>query len=399
MSVAADGHGLADAIIVAAGGSSRMGGADKVLATLAGRPLLAWSLDAFARTPLVSRIVVVASGTNQRDIERAPWLPDRVTQVVMGGERRQESVARGFDALRGHGADDRLDRVVLIHDAARPLVTPALIESVARSASDTGAAIPALPIPDTVKRVDGDVVAETLDRATLATAQTPQGVVGTLLAAAYERYPPDGPLTWTDEAALLEASGIGVRVVPGDPANLKVTVPADLERAAVMLGGSAAVRRSGIGHDAHPFGPGSPLRLGGIEIAGAPALHGHSDGDVALHAVADALLGAGGMGDLGRMFPAGPATPRGIDSRELLAAVSHRLLEAGWRPAGVDLTIVGARPRLAPHLDAMRGAIAALLGLGEDVVNVKASSGNLDGADGAGRSISALALATIEAAR
>jgi 2-C-methyl-D-erythritol 4-phosphate cytidylyltransferase/2-C-methyl-D-erythritol 2,4-cyclodiphosphate synthase len=224
-------------------------------------------------------------------------------------------------------------------------------------------------------------------------------VVGTLLAAAYERYPPDGPLTWTDEAALLEASGIGVRVVPGDPANLKVTVPADLERAAVMLGGSAAVRRSGIGHDAHPFGPGSPLRLGGIEIAGAPALHGHSDGDVALHAVADALLGAGGMGDLGRMFPAGPATPRGIDSRELLAAVSHRLLEAGWRPAGVDLTIVGARPRLAPHLDAMRGAIAALLGLGEDVVNVKASSGNLDGADGAGRSISALALATIEAAR
>jgi 2-C-methyl-D-erythritol 4-phosphate cytidylyltransferase/2-C-methyl-D-erythritol 2,4-cyclodiphosphate synthase len=317
----------------------------------------------------------------------------------MGGERRQESVARGFDALRGHGADDRLDRVVLIHDAARPLVTPALIESVARSASHTGAAIPALPIPDTVKRVDGDVVAETLDRATLATAQTPQGVVGTLLAAAYERYPPDGPLTWTDEAALLEASGIGVRVVPGDPANLKVTVPADLERAAVMLGGSAAVRRSGIGHDAHPFGPGSPLRLGGIEIAGAPALHGHSDGDVALHAVADALLGAGGMGDLGRMFPAGPATPRGIDSRELLAAVSHRLLEAGWRPAGVDLTIVGARPRLAPHLDAMRGAIAALLGLGEDVVNVKASSGNLDGADGAGRSISALALATIEAAR
>jgi 2-C-methyl-D-erythritol 2,4-cyclodiphosphate synthase len=139
--------------------------------------------------------------------------------------------------------------------------------------------------------------------------------------------------------------------------------------------------------------------LGGIEIAGAPALHGHSDGDVALHAVADALLGAGGMGDLGRMFPAGPATPRGIDSRELLAAVSHRLLEAGWRPAGVDLTIVGARPRLAPHLDAMRGAIAALLGLGEDAVNVKASSGNLDGADGAGRSISALALATIEAAR
>jgi 2-C-methyl-D-erythritol 2,4-cyclodiphosphate synthase len=159
------------------------------------------------------------------------------------------------------------------------------------------------------------------------------------------------------------------------------------------------VRRTGIGQDSHPFGPGEQLRLGGIPIPGAPALHGHSDGDVALHAVADALLGAAGGGDLGRLFPAGPSTPRGADSRELLAAVVARLAGDGWRPSGVDLTIVAARPRLGPHLDAMREAIAASLGAPIEAVNVKASTGNLDGAEGAGRAISALAVATIERER
>ena len=184
--------------------------------------------------------------------------------------------------------------------------------------------------------------------------------------------------------------------MPGDPANIKVTVRDDLDRITGILGSGAASRRTGIGQDSHPFGPGSPLRLGGIEIKGAPALHGHSDGDVALHALADALLGAAGSGDLGRLFPAGPSTPRGADSRELLAAVVARLAGDGWRPASVDLTIVAARPRLGSHLDAMRSAIAATLGLPVTAVNVKASTGNLDGAEGAGRAVSALAVATIE---
>jgi 2-C-methyl-D-erythritol 2,4-cyclodiphosphate synthase len=154
-----------------------------------------------------------------------------------------------------------------------------------------------------------------------------------------------------------------------------------------------------MGRDGHPFGPGEPLRLGGIDITGVPRLHGHSDGDVALHAVADALLGAAALGDLGRMFPAGSETPRDVDSRELLRAVVDRLGEAGWRPIGVDLTIVGARPRLAGRLDQMRDAIGAVLGLSPQAVSVKASTGNLDGAEGAGRAISALAVATIEATR
>lgn len=158
-------------------------------------------------------------------------------------------------------------------------------------------------------------------------------------------------------------------------------------------------RRVGVGLDRHPFGPGGPLRLGGIEVAGAPRLHGHSDGDVALHAIAEALLGSTGLGDLGRVFPADDRTPEGIASTELLADVLGRVAAAGWRPTSIDLTIVGARPRLAPHLDAIRAAIAAILGLEPAAVSVKASSGNLSGDDGAGRTISATAVVLVSADR
>ena len=156
--------------------------------------------------------------------------------------------------------------------------------------------------------------------------------------------------------------------------------------------------RIGLGVDRHPFGPGEPLRLGGIVIDGAPALHGHSDGDVALHAVADALLGSAGLGDLGRVFPADGGTPRGIASGELLADVVGRVAAAGWRPTSVDLTIVGARPRLGDHLEAMRDAVGGLVGLDRSAISVKASSGNLSGDDGAGRAMSATAVVVVAAA-
>ena len=388
---------LADVIVVAAGASRRMDGIDKMLVPIGGRPMLAWTLEALAASPLVDRMVVVASAGNLAEIRGAPWLPERVTQVVVGGDRRQLSVAAGVDALgTGRGGSD-VDRVVLVHDGARPLVTAALIESVARAVELHGAAIPVVPVAETVKRVAAEIVAETVDRSDLVTAQTPQGVRAGLLADAYERYPPDGPQTWTDEAALLEACRIPVHVVPGDPSNLKVTQPADLRRVESMLAGPATTR-VGIGHDSHPFGPGSPLALGGIVIDGAPRLSGHSDGDVALHALADALLGAAGLGDLGRLFPADSRTPRGIPSAELLEEVRDRVAAAGWRPVSLDLTIVAARPRLDRHLDAMGDAIATLLRLDREAVNIKASSGNLDGSEGAGRGISALAVATVAVA-
>ena len=388
---------LADAVVVAAGASRRMDGLDKLAHVVAGRPLLAWSIDALTSSGVVGRVVVVTSRDRVAGIRDAPWLPPSVVAVVEGGDRRHESVAAGVAALDGPD-----DRVILVHDGARPVPTPELVAAVARAAAEHGAAIPVLPVAETLKRVAGDVIVETVDRSGLAAAQTPQGARASLLRSAFERFPPSGPQAWTDEAALLEACRIAVHVLPGEPTNLKVTVPADLarvEETIVRRAGGAATTpggdRVGYGSDSHPFGPGGPLMLGGVAIDGAPRLHGHSDGDVALHAVADALLGAAGMGDLGRLFPAGPATPRGIASGELVATVVARLADVGLEPRRLDVTIIGARPRLAGHLEAMRAAIAALLRVDAASVNVKASTGNLGGDEGAGRTVSAHAVAVV----
>ncbi len=393
----------ADAIIVAAGASSRMGGTDKLAATLGGRPLLAWTLDAVARSSSVTRIVVVTIAERIPAITEAAWLPDAVCAVVAGGPRRQDSVAAGAAALEG-GADKG---VILVHDGARPLVSAALVDAVAAAAAARGAAIPVMPVTDTLKRVEAGRVAATVDRTGLVAAQTPQGVRRDVLAAAYAAFPPDGPETWTDEAALLEACRIPVHAIPGEAANLKVTLPDDLrlvENALVAAGRiatpSSANRalRVGFGDDGHSFGPGSTLALGGLAIHGAPRLHGHSDGDVVLHAVCDALLGAAGLGDLGRIYPPGPATPAGIAGAALLAECVHRVRAAGLEPLSVDITIVAARPRLAARLPEMRDTIAGLLFVPADRVSVKASTGNLAGWEGAGRGISARAVAVVREA-
>jgi 2-C-methyl-D-erythritol 4-phosphate cytidylyltransferase / 2-C-methyl-D-erythritol 2,4-cyclodiphosphate synthase len=398
--------GGADAIVVAAGSSRRMGGTDKLNHGIAGRPLLAWSIESLTVVPEVERVVVVTAADRVEELRGASWLPPEVVAVVAGGARRHESVAAGIAALDALDAPDTYDdRVVLVHDGARPLASAALVRSILETAASRGAAIPVVPIAETVKHVEHGIVAATVDRDGLAAAQTPQGVRRGLLRRAFGDFPPDGPETWTDEAALLEACRIAVHAIPGETANLKVTVPSDLDRVQSALGGGAGqaahttkavVVRIGSGSDTHPFGPGAPLALGGIEIAGAYRLHGHSDGDVALHAVADALLGAAGLGDLGRLFPAGPETPRGIASRELLAEVARRVAAAGWRVTSVDLTIVGARPRLGGLLEGMRDAIAATLSVDVELISVKASSGNLSGMEGAGRGISASAVAAID---
>jgi 2-C-methyl-D-erythritol 4-phosphate cytidylyltransferase / 2-C-methyl-D-erythritol 2,4-cyclodiphosphate synthase len=383
-----------DVIVVAAGRSTRMGSDDKLAIEIGGRPLLAWTLAAIGAAPEVDRVVVVTSAARRAAVASASWLPGSVVDVVAGGERRQDSVHAGFLALEGLSGDAA--RVVLVHDAARPLVQPALIGAVAEATARYGAAIPIVPIAETLKRIDGELVGGTVDRTGLGAAQTPQGVRLDVLREAYRRFPADGPETWTDEAALLEACSIAVHVIPGDPGNLKVTVPADLRRATAALTATRATR-TGIGHDSHPFGPGSPLVLGGVEVVGAPRLLGHSDGDVVLHALADALLGATAQGDLGRLFPSDARTPRGVASAALVEEVRRRVEHAGWRAAAVDLTVIAARPRLADHLEPMRLGIARLLDLDPDAVSIKASTGNLDGPEGAGRSISALVVATVEA--
>lgn len=384
-----------------------MDGNDKLSAEVGGRPLLAWTLAAVAAAPVVERIVLATAAARADALIAGGWLPSKVVAVVPGGRRRQESVAAGVAAL-----DAAPDRVVLVHDGARPLASGSLFARVAEAADVHGAAIPVVPVAETLKRTDADRVVETVDRSSLAAAQTPQGFRRSVLAAAYARMPPGGDVTWTDEAALLEACSIAVRAVPGEAMNLKVTYPDDLARVAAHLPGGAAVGplpapaavgrmatpaglRVGIGEDAHPFGPGAPLALGGVTFADVPRLHGHSDGDAALHAVADALLGATGMGDLGRAFPAGPWTPRGIPSGALLAEVVAWIGAAGWAPASIDLTIEAARPRLGLRLDEIAAAIADLLGLPAELVSVKASTGNLLGPEGAGRAISARAIAVV----
>ena len=433
-----------EAVVVAAGSSRRMDGQDKLDAELDGRTVLRWSVEAMAAAG-VRRMVIVTSALRVPEIAAEPWLPVAVVAVVAGGTRRQESVAAGVAALaEGPAAPSAdaaaatrhvttpsqaptrtTDPVILVHDAARPLVSPELVRAVARAAAAHGAAIPVLPVTETLKRLDGDTIGDTVDRSDVVAAQTPQGVRRGLLERAYAKYPPDGPETWTDEASLLEACRIAVHAVSGEASNLKVTVPHDLDRARAMLDGGLvpgrpasaaraapatggtpaaegvpsttraglpAAGRIGFGTDRHPFGPGEPLALGGLRIEGAPKLAGHSDGDVALHAVADALLGAAGLGDLGRLFPADSRTPAGIDSRTMLASVAEKVREAGWTPANVDLTIVAARPKLAKLLPAMGETIAAALGVDAATVNVKASTGNLGGPEGAGRSISASAV-------
>jgi 2-C-methyl-D-erythritol 4-phosphate cytidylyltransferase/2-C-methyl-D-erythritol 2,4-cyclodiphosphate synthase len=385
----------ADVVVVAAGSSRRMAGEDKLLAPIGGRPLLAWTLRAILAAPCVDRVVLVTSPDRVSAWRAAPWLPARVADVVAGGSTRQRSVAAGVRRLEVLDPGGR-DRPVLVHDGARPLVSPALVAAVAAAVARYGAALPVVPVAETLKEVGGGRVLGTVDRTALAAAQTPQGARRGLLLDAWAAFPPDGDREFTDEAALLEACRIPVHAIPGEPANLKVTLPDDLRRVEQALAPEPG--RVGFGHDSHPFGPGTGLRLGGIEIAGAPRLAGHSDGDVVLHAVADALLGAGGLGDLGRLFPADDRTPRGVASESLLREVAARLDAAGLAPASVDVVVIGARPRLGARLDGMRDAIAGVLGLDPAAINVKASSGNLAGDEGAGRSISARAVATLRSA-
>ena len=398
---------IADAVVVAAGRSERMGGLDKLEADLGGRPVLAWSIAALAASPLVERIVLVRG--SGEPATRPAWLPAKVMGIVPGGSRRQDSVLAGVRALEGDGGGGggvgSAGRVVLVHDGARPLVSTRLVDAVARAAAEHGAAIPVLPVAETLKRVDGDIVGETIERSGAVTAQTPQGIRWDVLRDALARLAGPGhdaatptrelSREFTDEAALLQAAGIEVRTVPGEAANRKITTPEDLALAEAHVR-AGATTRVGLGTDGHAFGPGLGLRLGGIEIANAPRLHGHSDGDAALHAIAGALLGAAALGDLGSLHPADARTPLGVASADLLADVRRRLAAEGWRPSTVDVTIRAGRPRLGAALPAMRDAIAGLLGLSIGDVSVKAATGNLSGDAGAGRSIEAEAIATIE---
>jgi 2-C-methyl-D-erythritol 4-phosphate cytidylyltransferase/2-C-methyl-D-erythritol 2,4-cyclodiphosphate synthase len=297
---------------------------------------------------------------------------------VAGGARRQDSVAAGVAATSA--------RVILVHDGARPIVDASVVEAVARAADERGAAIPTVPAHDALKRVSGDRIEAGVDRGGIVRAQTPQGARRDLLVEALGRHV--GGADVADEAELLALAGVDVTVVDGDPANVKITLPGDLDLVRRLVGPSTTAH--GHGWDSHPFGPGDGLRLGGLHIERAPRLAGHSDGDVVLHALCDALLGAAGLEDVGRLFPSGAPETAGVDSAILVTDVARRIATAGLATSQVGVTIRGARPRLgAGRLEAMRIRIAGLVGLDTGRVGVTASTGNLSGDEGAGRVISA----------
>jgi len=390
--------GFADAVVVAAGNSSRMGGTDKLAQPLLGRPLLAWSVAAMAGAESVGRIVVVTRPDAVAALQDAAWLNeagDGRVGVVAGGDQRSDSVRAGVLATDAN--------IVLIHDGARPLVSSSLANAVAYAAAEHGAAVPAVPVVDSLKRASSQGIEYSVDREGLVRTQTPQGARRDLLVAAFDRA---GGATFTDEAALLEAAGTTVATVPGETTNIKVTDATDLEivraiaasRSSEYGTDGAATRetRLGFGEDTHGFGPGDGLMLGGIQIADAPRLHGHSDGDVALHAVATAILSACGLGDLGRLFP--PSDPRttGIASSELVGEAVRQARDAGWTVSRAQVSLVGSRPRLGgKRLDEMADRISGILGCTRESVALVASSGNLSGPEGAGLVIRATALVTV----
>jgi 2-C-methyl-D-erythritol 4-phosphate cytidylyltransferase/2-C-methyl-D-erythritol 2,4-cyclodiphosphate synthase len=305
---------------------------------------------------------------------------------VAGGATRQESVLRGLEGLRAAAPE-----TVLIHDGVRPLVDAALIDRVIDGLAEHVAVLPALPVTDTLKRVADDHVLGTVERAGLFRAQTPQGFRYPAILDAHRR---QAGSAMTDDVALAEAAGIAVAVVAGDECNLKITAPEDLGRAERLLGRSL-VPRTGLGFDVHRLTAGEGLVLAGVRLPEPLRLIGHSDADVGLHAVTDALLGTLGAGDIGSHFPPREARWKGADSALFLAHARELIAAAGGRIEHVDLTLICERPRIGPYRAAMVERLRELLGLGLGRVSVKATTTERLGFTGRGEGIAAQAVATV----
>lgn len=380
------------AVIVAAGASRRMAGLDKVMAPLAGVPIVMHSVRTFQASDAVDEIVVV---TRPELEERLHALAERegltkVRRVVRGGATRSESSRHGISALSGEV------EIVLVHDAARPLVSHDVVRRVVRAAHEHGAAIPGVTPVATIKRTENGVSVGTEDRGALREAQTPQGFRRPVLARAVAAAMKDG-FQGTDEAAIVERAGERVVIVDGERRNLKITVPDDLAVAEALLAGLTPPRqlRVGCGYDVHRLETGRPLILGGVRIEHDCGLLGHSDADVLAHAICDALFGAAGLGDLGHHFPDTDAEWKDASGDLLLSRTVEILRDSGYVPVNVDATVSAQAPKLAPHREAMIGNLARSLRLSENQVSVKFTTTEGLGFEGRGEGISASAVAQI----
>lgn len=359
------------AIVLAAGRGERFGG-DKVTAPLRGKPVWRHSFETFLGHPGIHAVGIVANPDNIDEIRsQAP----EAAFVVLGGATRQASARIGVES-----ADSE---VVLLHDAARPGVTVEVIDAVLKGVADAGSAAACIPVTDTIRRLDQSP--RLLDRSTLVAMQTPQGAIRSELLEAYAK----ADREYTDDIALLEASGATPALVPGDPRNQKLTHPSDMK--------TFPEYRTGIGYDVHAFSDDAsrPLMLGGVHFPGHPGLEGHSDADALAHAIVDALLGGAGLGDIGKHFP--PSDPRwsGEPSKTFLSHAKTLLNAERWSIVNVDATVIAEFPKIMIREIEVREKISEALGIETSAVSIKATTNERLGALGRGEGIAAFAVATI----
>lgn len=383
------------AVVIVAGGSGLRAGGErpKQYQMIGGKPLIWWTIQGFASHPGIAHVQVVIAGDHQ------PWFSEaaidfNILPPVSGGGTRQDSCRRGLEAL------ERLAPTkVLIHDGARPFASRDLISHVIAWLDRYPAVLPGLPVIETLKKAPGGIVASTVDRTSMWTAQTPQGFHFAPILAAHRRAVADNIETLTDDAAVAEHAGIPVTMIPGRGENRKITTAEDLTQADLMLTAKALAElpdiRTGQGFDIHPFTEGSAVILCGVAIPFDRKLAGHSDADVAMHALTDAILGAIGEGDIGVHFP--PSDPQWKDAASsiFLARAAGLVRARGGRIANADISIIAEAPKISPHLAAMKLALSAVLEIPVDRIAIKATTAEKLGALGRGEGIAALALATV----
>jgi 2-C-methyl-D-erythritol 4-phosphate cytidylyltransferase / 2-C-methyl-D-erythritol 2,4-cyclodiphosphate synthase len=370
------------ALIVAAGKGERLGGdVPKQFQALAGKPVLRWAVEALASHPSIDSVRVVI-GARQQDLAEAALSGLPVGDLIPGGAERSDSVRNGLEAI-GDGA-------VLVHDAARPFCPPAVVDRLLGALHTTDGAVPVLPVADTLAQ-GGALLDAAVDRTRLLRVQTPQAFHVQDLLYAYDEA---GRSSATDESTLMLAAGLKVATVEGDPMLEKLTTQGDWARAEAILA-SRLIPRTGMGYDVHAFAGDGPVMLGGIAVPHARGLTGHSDADVVLHAITDALLGAAGLGDIGEHFPPSDPQWKGASSDLFLAHAARLVRERGGILDHVDVTIVAEEPKVGPHRSAMRVRVADILQLRPEQVSIKATTTEGLGFTGRREGMAAQAIASI----
>lgn len=370
------------ALIVAAGSGARLGGGiPKQYRPLGGKPVLAHAVEPFLGHDRIDAVRVVI-GEGQEDLAARALAGREVGRFIPGGTERADSVRSGLAAIDGD--------IVLVHDAARPFCPPAVIDRLLDALDDYGGAVPVLGVADTLAK-GGEQLGEPVERAGLVRVQTPQAFRLETLVDAYGQWSGPSP---TDESTVARAAGIAVALVEGDPLLDKLTDESDWRRAGSLLA-SRLIPRTGLGFDVHAFAGEGPVMMGGIAIPHDRGLAGHSDADVVLHAITDALLGAAGLGDIGAHFP--PSDPQwsGAPSEIFLHHAAELIRSAGGIIDHVDCTVIGEEPKIAPHRDAMRANVARILGLADGAVSIKATTTEQLGFTGRREGIAAQAVANV----